>query len=239
MSTARRRRRKRRRPFFMVAFNRATLLGLLAVSLVFGIVIAKGFVTVPASAPVTQPVVFIDAGHGGIDPGACGREHAEKDIVLKVSLLLGVRLEKAGAKVVYTRIGDYDLETDDIGDVAARIKLMNESKPSAVVSIHCNAFTDSYERGAQTFYNSTGHKDSEELARLIQDELIASTGTEREISARLDHFILDNTDAPAATVELGFLSNPNEEELLGSGEYQQKLAECLYRGIAAFLDFGL
>ena len=234
----RRRGRRRGRPLFVIALRNATFLGLLAVSLVFGVIISRGIVQVSATRPLEGQVIFLDAGHGGIDPGACGRTYAEKDIVLKVSLLLGVRLEKAGAKVVYSRTGDYDLETTEVSDVVARIRLMKESKSSIAISIHCNAFTDSYERGAQTLYNSTKHPGSKKLAQLIQDELIAATGTEREISARLDHFILNHADVPAVTVELGFLSNPNEEQLLGSSDYQLDLVECLYRAIVSFVNPG-
>ena len=158
----RRRGRRRGRPLFVIALRNATFLGLLAVSLVFGVIISRGIVQVSATRPLEGQVIFLDAGHGGIDPGACGRTYAEKDIVLKVSLLLGVRLEKAGAKVVYSRTGDYDL--DHRGQrCCGRIRLMKESKSSIAISIHCNAFTDSYERGAQTFYNSTKHPGSRKL----------------------------------------------------------------------------
>ncbi|HHY17450.1 MAG TPA: N-acetylmuramoyl-L-alanine amidase [Firmicutes bacterium] len=232
----RKRGRRRGRPLFVVTFRSATLGGLMVVSLILCLVISKGVIPASGARPLTGQVVFIDPGHGGIDPGACGRTYVEKDIVLKMALLLGVKLEKNGAKVVYSRTGDYDLETTEVSDVVARIRLMKESKSTIAISIHCNAFTDSYERGAQTFYNESKHPDSKKLAKLIQDELVAATGTEREISARLDHFLLNHAEIPSATVELGFLSNPNEEQLLGSEDYQSELAECLYRAIVSFVS---
>jgi N-acetylmuramoyl-L-alanine amidase len=210
-------------------------LGVLAVSLLLSIVISRGVMPVTAVRPLEGQVVFIDPGHGGIDPGACGQTYTEKEIVLKVALLLGSRLERNGARVVYTRTGDYDLETPDVSDVDARIKLMKQSRATVALSLHCNAFTDPWERGAQVFYNASKHPDSKKLAQMIQDELVKSTDTEREISARLDHFILNHAEMPAVTVELGFLSNPDEEMLLGSDEYQEKLVTCIYEAVFAFI----
>lgn len=212
-----------------------SLLGVLAVSLLFSLVISRGVIPVTAVGPLSGHVVFIDPGHGGIDPGACGITYTEKDIVLKVALFLGVRLERSGARVVYTRTGDYDLETADVSDVVARIRLMKQSKSTIAISIHCNAFTDPYERGAQTFYNDSQNPQSKILAQLIQDELVKSTETDREISSRLDHFILNHAEIPAVTVELGFLSNSQEEQLLGSAKYQQQLASCIHKAVIKFV----
>lgn len=238
MGIPRRRRRKRRRgrrrsqPLFVITLR--SLLGVFAASLLISLVVSRGVIPVTGVGPLSGHVVFIDPGHGGIDPGACGIEHTEKDIVLKVALLLGVRFERSGASVLYSRTGDYDLETADVSDVEARIRLMKQSKATIAISIHCNAFTDSYERGAQTFYHAS-NLESKRLAQLIQDELVSSTGTHREISARLDHFILNHAEIPAVTVELGFMSNPNEEQLLSSAKYQQQLASCIHKAVIEFV----
>ncbi len=235
MRTIRRKRsRLKSRPFFVATCRCA--LGSLLVSLLLSVIVSKGVIPVTASRPLGGYVVFIDPGHGGIDPGACGIAYTEKDIALKVSLILGDLLEQNGAEVVYTRTGDYDLETPEVSDFKARINLMERSNAIVAVSIHCNAFTDPYEKGAQVFYNASRHPDSEKFAKLVQNELIEHTDTEREISSRLDHFILNHADMAAVTVELGFLSNPSEEELLGTPKYQQKLASCIYSGISTFLQ---
>jgi N-acetylmuramoyl-L-alanine amidase len=134
-----------------------------------------------------------------------------------------------------TRPGDYDLETDDKDDVTERIKLIKSSGATIVISLHCNAFTDSSEWGAQTFYNSSKNKENKRLAELIQAQLKEKTGTTREASSRLEHFILNNSSVPSATIELGFLSNPHEEGLLGSPSYQQDLAEYIHQAILNFV----
>lgn len=238
-----RRGRRRRRPL-LVLTTRRVLFGLAIVfccSVVWG---TLGKTADPLGVlrrnlpggPLSGQVIYIDPGHGGIDPGACGKKHLEKDIVLNVALYLGVRLERSGAKVVYSRTGDYDLTTDEVGDSQARVELIESSGATIVLSIHCNAFTDSRERGAQTFYNPKKNSQSQVLASLIQEALVEDTSTHREVSSKLNHFILNHSEVPAATIELGFLSNPEEEELLGSPSYQQKLAECIRKAVISFVE---
>ncbi len=231
----RRRGRRKRRPLFIITTRRVLFWGvLLVIFATAGLLRGSGEPSVAAVGPLHGQIVYIDPGHGGIDPGACGEKFQEKDIALKVALYLGVRLEKSGAKVVYSRTGDYDLEQEEGGDVKARIDLIESSNATIVLSIHCNAFTDSREKGAQTFYNAKKNPRSRKLAELIQAELVNDTLTEREASARLDHFMLNHGEKPAVTVELGFLSNPEEEGLLGSAPYQQKLADSIHKAVITF-----
>ena len=233
--------RRARPPFFIVGSKRAVFMvalfmaGMLIAGVVGGVV---GGVVRPAAfaGPLSGQVVYIDPGHGGIDPGACGRDVVEKDVVLNVALYLGVRLEKSGARVVYSRTGDYDLQVGDKDDRDERIKLIELSGATIVISLHCNAFTDPSEWGAQTFYNASMNPESKRLALLVQDELVKATESPRAASARLDHFILSHSAVPSVTVEMGFLSNPREEGLLGSHSYQQKIAECIRRAVVSFVS---
>jgi N-acetylmuramoyl-L-alanine amidase len=229
--------RRRRRPFFYVVSVRVVIFGLLLAAVFIGSgVFSRALETVRPAGPLLGQVVYIDPGHGGIDPGACGATVVEKDVVLQVALYLGVRLERSGAKVVYSRTGDYDLEGEGKSDVQERINLIESSGATLVISLHCNAFSDPAEYGAQTFYNAEKHPDSRRLAETIQRELQENTDTYREASARIDHFILNASDVPAVTVELGFLSNPHEESLLGSASYRRKLADILRQAIIDFVE---
>ena len=229
--------RRRRRPFLFLATPRAAFAIALALAgAVAATVLGSIFAPSAALGPLSGQVIYIDPGHGGIDPGACGRRLKEKDVVLNVALYLGVRLEKSGARVVYSRTGDYDLQTDTKDDVEERIKLVKSSGATIVISLHCNAFSDPAEWGAQTFYNASRNPNSKRLAMLIQEELVRATGTPREASARLDHFILNHSDVPAVTVEMGFLSNPKEESLLASHLYRQKIAECIRKAVISFVS---
>lgn len=233
-----RRRGRRRRPLLFVANRKMLLLVGLLAALALG-VFGGVFVPASASGSLRGQVIYIDPGHGGIDPGACGDTVVEKDVVLQVALYLGVRLERNGAKVIYSRTGDYDLQTETRDDIEERIRLIKSSGATIVISLHCNAFGDRAEWGAQTFYNAAMNPRSKQLAEKVQSELVEATGSLRAASARLDHFILNHSQVPAVTVEMGFLSNPKEEGLLGTHAYQQKIADCIKRAVLSFVSSGV
>jgi len=229
------RRGRRGRPLLLISTTGAVFAVSVFISSLFAGILAGMFIPAGAVGPLRSQVIYIDPGHGGIDPGACGDEVLEKDVVLRVALYLGVRLEMDGARVVYSRTGDYDLQAGTKDDVEERTKLTQSSGATMVISLHCNAFGDPSEWGAQTFYNASLNPRSKQLAERVQAELVKVTGSPRAASARLDHFILNHSAVPAVTVELGFLSNPKEEGLLGSYSYQQKLAECMRRAVLTFM----
>ncbi len=237
---ARRRGRRVRRPLLFVSTTKTAFLVALFLASMFTAGIIGGiFMPASASGPLMGQVIYIDPGHGGIDPGACGQKVLEKNVVLNVAFYLGVRLEKSGARVVYSRTGDYDLQVNGKDDIEERIKIVKSSGATMVISLHCNAFPDRSEWGAQTFYNASMNPRNREFAHLVQDELVKATGSPREASARLDHFMLNHSTVPSVTVEMGFLSNPKEEGLLGSHMYQQKIAECIRRAVVSFVSAGV
>lgn len=234
----RRRARPKRRPVFLLLVRRTLLYGLFLTSAVVAFAAGKiPFVPAGATGPLAGQVIFVDAGHGGIDPGAVGRRVFEKDVDLAVARCLGDLLQEQGARVVYSRTGDYEMAPEESVDVQARLKLLKDSKATIVISIHCNAFVSPAEYGAQTFY-SANHAASKVLAKCIQDILKEETDTYREISSKLDHFILNHATVPAVTVELGFLSNPEEEMLLADPAYQRRLADIICRGVTRFVQSG-
>lgn len=201
----------------------------------------------PGRNPRSFPglVVAIDPGHGGIDPGAVSRDGLlEKDVVLAVALYLRHLLESAGADVVMTRETDEDLSlSDDVSlaaqkrsDMRRRANLVNLSRPDIFVSIHANHYPSSRWYGAQTFYHPRGRKGSRELAECIQEALVKVTKrTWRDASDVIQHYLLTAVEAPACTVEIGFMSNPEEAALLGNPEYQKLLAWSIFTGIGYYL----
>ena len=198
-------------------------------------------------------VIVVDPGHGGFDGGAVSKDGtSEKDINLAIALRLKERLEAAGWRVVMTRSDDRALDEDDgvkkqirtrkTEDLRNRKKLIEEVKPSLVVSIHLNSFQeDPSVRGAQTFFPSKAEteqivEDSRRLAEAIQKELVEGLddGTKREALAKKDVLLLKDPKVPVALVECGFLSNPGDVEKLKKDSYQDKLSEFIYNGIVAF-----
>lgn len=187
-------------------------------------------------------VVVIDAGHGGSDPGKIGVAGTkEKDINLIIALLLKNLLEAQDIQVVMTRDNDEELSTDfsrrKLSDMAERISLINKSNANVVVSIHQNSYTSPEIYGAQCFYY-THSAEGKELASLIQEQIISSTEQTkiREIKSNSDYYLLKHSDAPTVIVECGFLSNPEEEQLLLTKEYQEKMAWAIHLGILRYLN---
>mgnify|MGYP000265359912 CR=1 FL=1 len=191
--------------------------------------------------------VVIDPGHGGIDSGSSGRHGTrEKVVVLEISRYLKEFVEGAGGQVILTRTGDYDLsglsgaDAETVRrrkrlDLAKRVEIGNGSQADVYISIHANSIQSPRWHGAQTFYNAAKSPENKRLAENIQRELVRLTGqTRRKVSSRIQQYILENLEIPAVTVEVGFLSNPTEEELLSSPEYQRRVAWAIFHGLVRF-----
>ena len=188
-----------------------------------------------------KQTVIIDAGHGGIDPGKVGVNGVyEMDINLAIAYKLSDILEEKEIKVIMTRKDDNGLYKDSdtnkkMTDMNKRIEIINTSKANVVVSIHQNSFTSSDARGAQVFYYKESAK-GEELAESIQDKLLKmDESNTRQKKSDMDYYILRKSDIPAVIVECGFLSNPDEAELLSGGDYQGKVATSIADGIVDYL----
>lgn len=195
-------------------------------------------------------VIVLDPGHGGIDPGACSKETGifEKDIVLDVAQITKSYLEAAGALVILTREDDTDLaegyfeslKERSRSDLMKRAEMTSAIKPDIFLSIHANAFPSSTWYGAQTFYYKNGHPASKRLAELLQEELARQTqNTTRRPSDRIDQYVLRVSEVPSATVEIGFLSNPREAELLSKRSFREKIAWSIFTALARFVSEGL
>ena len=192
--------------------------------------------------PLTGKIIYLDPGHGGPDGGAENGNAVEKDIALEVALKLRDYLQAQGALVLMTREEDKDLADPDIrglsrrktADLKKRLKLINESDADLFISIHLNAIPSSRWRGAQTFY-SPHLVENKRAAKFIQEELIASLeNTDREAKVIQSVYIIKNANKPGALVEIGFLYNPTERELLMQDDYQEKVSIAIYRGIMRY-----
>ena len=100
-----------------------------------------------------------------------------------------------------------------------------------------NSFTNSKYSGAQTFYYD-GNPENERLATIIQDELraVLDKDNRRVAAKRDDVYLIKELEIPSVLVEAGFLSNPEEERLLQTEEYQEKIAWAIYVGIMKYLN---
>ncbi|RDV82524.1 N-acetylmuramoyl-L-alanine amidase [Ammonifex thiophilus] len=186
-------------------------------------------------------VIVVDPGHGGVDPGAHYQAKIlEKDLVLSMGKMLAAFLEAGGAEVVMTRSEDRDLAPPDILSLSARkrydlkerMELTRRVRADAYLSLHVNSSPDSSRRGVYIYYSSRAG--SRELAALLAEEV------KRTVSRRCfclpgnQYYVLRENPTVAVLVEVGFISNPQERELLSDPAYQQRVAWALARGVYRF-----
>lgn len=192
---------------------------------------------------IESKVIAIDAGHGGFDPGKVGVTGVhEKDINLQIAMKLKAQLEAAGATVVMTRSKDEGLggtegKTTKNEDMRFRKETINNSGADIMVSIHQNAFTQPKIRGAQVFHYE-GAEASKLLATSVQESIRRQVdpSNKRLIKGTTSYYVLKVSTMPAIIVECGFLTNPEEEQLLKSEEYQEKMAWAIYMGIVEYFE---
>lgn len=167
--------------------------------------------------------VFIDAGHGGKDPGAVGNSLREKDIALPIALEVGAILKRHKVEVMQSRTSDVYLE------LSTRASMANKFKANIFVSIHINAATNVAARGVETF-SHIGSPKGAILAKNLQDQLVADKIFTANRGTKTANFaVLRLTSMPAALVELGFITNSLDAVLLRNE--QSKMAKSVAIGI--------
>ena len=190
-----------------------------------------------------QPVVVVDAGHGGNDPGKVAVNGSlEKDINLAIAKRLAWYLEQADVTVIMTRDSDSGLYSQNdsrkkTSDMQKRRQIMNESKADLAVSIHQNSYHDEEIFGGQVFYYADSAP-GKRLAERIQKRFDYVLGAEnrRQPKANESYYLLLHAECPAVIVECGFLSNWREASLLGDEEYQDRMAYTIHMGILEYLN---
>lgn len=187
--------------------------------------------------------VVIDAGHGGIDPGAVANGLVEKELNLSVAKKLEQFLKLSNVNVVMTRtedvlLGDGDtVRAHKAADLRERLSITEQIDNAVFVSIHMNKFDSEYVHGLQTFYASST-EGSQELAQSIQNSVtLLDKDNKREIKPDSGNiYVLDNATRTAVLVECGFLSNTKEAKLLSDDGYQNSLAFTIYIGIINYIQ---
>jgi len=192
--------------------------------------------------PVDKKVIIIDARTSESQMRArkvaLGTTEAESN--LKIALKVQNLLEQSGATVILTRSDEnsiYDIDSKTlrqkkISDIHNRVKIGNESSADVFVSIHLNKIPQQQYWGWQTFYKQES-AEGQKLASSIQNSLNESIQKDnKRTPMKIDNiYIIKNVEIPTTIVECGFLSNPEEEQLLLTDEYQNKLAWGIYTGI--------
>lgn len=174
----------------------------------------------------SQFVAYVDAGHGGYDPGAVANGLKEKDLTLSIALKVKAKLEAKGIKVVMSRDTDKFLSLQDIANKA------NTSNPDIFISIHINSAGATSASGIETYYYKGVDKP---LASNIQDKLIEYTGANNRGVKWEEFYVVKNTKMPASLVESGFITNVNEANKMKTASYQDTLARAIADGATSYL----
>ncbi len=221
--------------------------------------------------------VVIDAGHGGKDPGAVGKNSREKDITLSIALKLrdAINKELPEVEVVLTRSKDVFVE------LHRRAKIANNSKADLFISIHCNSAKSKAAHGVETFVmglqksaanlevaklenasilleenyvmeydgfdptSPEGHiffsmiqnsflDKSLEFAGNVQHELVSKSKLHNRGVKQDVFLVLYKTAMPGVLIEVGFISNANEEKYLMSEKGQQNTADAICKALVDY-----
>ena len=184
--------------------------------------------------------IVIDPGHGGSDSGAVGPSGVlEKNVTLAVALKVKSILNDAGAIVILTRSSDRDVSNiknaADAQELQARVDVGNQNQADAFLSIHANSFSSQAAHGTAIYYYS-GSSMGTILAADLQDELVRAGGLANRGKSTANFYVLKHTNMPASLIEMAFISNPQEEQLLNSAGFQQKIAVAICRALNSFFS---
>ena len=178
--------------------------------------------------------ICIDPGHSGpFEPGACAGGVTEAAVTLEIARITARMLQKYRHKVLLTRTGEVDNDW-----LTWRCEAAWNFGADIFISIHCNAHASSEANGTEVFYFPTS-ENGHTLARCVQEEVVKSCRTaDRGVKTNDEWTVLLETACPAVLVELAFLTNDSERELLTTDMGQRRFAEGLVKGINRFAEGG-
>ncbi|WP_409304331.1 N-acetylmuramoyl-L-alanine amidase [Peribacillus sp. SCS-155] len=172
-------------------------------------------------------VIVLDPGHGGVDGGASGSTHLEKELNLRTVKELAILFRQAGATVILTREDDRYLSLQE------RVDVSEKYNADAFISIHYNS-AGSTASGVMSFYYDSS-KD-QELAKYIQEGMVKETGM-KDMGVRYGNFyVLRENSRPSVLLELGFLSNPTEEKKIATITYQRNVSRGIFIGVNKYFS---
>lgn len=182
--------------------------------------------------PLSGIKILIDPGHGGKESGASGPTgYLEKDLNLVVSLLLRDELVKRGANVVMTREDDKEVSLSD------RQVIIDQEEPAISISIHHNSLPDDGDaekiKGFAAFWY---HPQAHSLAVFLHNYIVKKL-KRPSYGVFWDNLALTRpSSAPSVLLELGFMSNPDEFELITNPSQQKKEAKAIAQGIVEWFQ---
>ncbi|WP_010270913.1 N-acetylmuramoyl-L-alanine amidase family protein [Paenibacillus senegalensis] len=192
---------------------------------------------------IPQTDILIDVGHGGIDGGTSYKELLEKNLNLELARKLFQELTERNYRVVINRTGDYALSEDNgwkklrsrhRRDLVQRKEIVNQLKPSVMVSLHVNWASSPSESGGVVLYQN--NPESKALAKAIQLSLNDLYEQDHAPVYGKTFFLLKHSKVPSVIVEMGFISSPQDRKRLTEEPLQKELARSIADGIVQYLQ---
>lgn len=172
--------------------------------------------------------IAVDAGHGGTNTGAVGLQSKtfEKDYTLRFADELQQYLQKKHTNVVMTRSTDTTILNSD------RVLNLKQELPDLLVSLHLNSSSNVNVKGVSTYYKHIGFKP---LSTAILNRMLQLNLNEFGNVGNFNFALSAPTDFPNVLVEIGFLSNAEDEKRILDPRFQKDVAKKIYRGIKDWL----
>ena len=178
------------------------------------------------------PLVVIDAGHGAYDLGAHSSDYEEKGICLKAAMLLRKQLEKAGYRVLMTR------SRDEFVPLKKRAEMANQARGQVLVSLHCNSAKNRLAKGVEIYYTQKTEpwraKKSKEMAQMVLSKILAETKAESRGIKDANFVVIKETKMPSILIEMGFLTNEEEQKRLKEPAYLEAMMQSVTSGLSAY-----
>lgn len=198
--------------------------------------VAGWIVSVNGSAPqvekkgadkhIKNKKIVIDPGHGGRDNGTTGISGSiEKTLTLRTAKLLYDKLTASGANVILTR------NNDTFIPLASRVYAAHYHNADAFISLHYDSINDQSIRGMTTYYY---HPFQKNLANSVHASTISMSNTKDRSYRFGDYYVLRENKRNAILIELGYLSNPAEEMLVASNQFQESITNGISQGLAKY-----
>lgn len=177
---------------------------------------------------ISEATIVLDAGHGGIDPGAVSDEFMEKDVTLETASRLQQRLQAAGAEVILTRSDDSDVSLSD------RAYISNQYGAHAFISIHYDASNEPNQRsGTSTYY----YDDNDIALAETLNSYLLSYGLLQNHGVNFGDFqVLRENYQPAILLELGYMNHDLDHSMIYTDHYQKSIVEAIYQGLMDYFS---
>lgn len=170
-----------------------------------------------------KKTVVIDVGHGGFDSGIAANSYNEKDITLEIANKIKALSKSSNMEIILTR------ETDEFLSIQERADQINELRPDYVISLHVNSAADRERNGKEIFVSDKNNQ--KDLSGDLAMRLFYDFNDSNVQIKKADFHLLENVQHPIVLVELGYLTNNNDLEVLTSEKGQLALAKSILRAV--------